>query len=322
MKLSVAVWTFNGEKYISEQLNSIINQTLAVNEIIICDDQSSDSTIEIINSFIEKYPTLIKLYQNKINLNVNKNFEKAITLSTGDYIFLSDQDDVWEKNKVFKIMEIFNSNKNAEGVFSNGYLINDCSEKVVNKSLWENVLFLEHFIKSPADLYNYGTTIRNMVTGATLCIKKETKEFIFPFPKTNSIYHDEWIALILSYRKTLLYSREKLISYRIHSNQQIGVTNPIKLKENTIIINSILNKTKKIKYKHLYLIYKSYFRNYNKFTALKKNYIYSINFDIDFIINNNKQYIIEINKKMKKSSVFLYYLNKFKDKIANKRQLN
>ena len=98
MKLSVAVCTFNGEKYISEQLNSIINQTLAVNEIIICDDQSSDSTIEIINSFIEKYPTLIKLYQNKINLNVNKNFEKAITLSTGDYIFLSDQDDVWEKN--------------------------------------------------------------------------------------------------------------------------------------------------------------------------------------------------------------------------------
>ena len=79
---------------------------------------------------------------------------------------------------------------------------------------------------------------------------------------------------------------------------------------------------KKIKYKHLYLIYKSYFRNYNKFTALKKNYIYSINFDIDFIINNNKQYIIENKKKMKKSSVFLYYLNKFKDKIANKRQLN
>ena len=75
MRLSVAVCTFNGEKYISEQLNSIINQTLAVNEIIICDDQSSDSTIEIINSFIEKYPTLIKLYQNNYNNHLNQSVQ-------------------------------------------------------------------------------------------------------------------------------------------------------------------------------------------------------------------------------------------------------
>lgn len=322
MKTSAAVCTYNGEKYLLEQINSILNQSVKVDEIIICDDRSSDGTVEIIESLTKAHPGVIRYFINEENLKVNKNFEKALSLATGDYIFLSDQDDIWETNKVEEILKVFDQNPTAQGVFTNAFLIDDLGNKRGSKSLWDNVLFRENLIKTPRDLYGYIANVRNMVTGATLCIKKETKDFIFPFPDSKSMYHDEWIALILAYKHTLFYSTEKLISYRVHASQQIGVIEPSVLKKNNMIIESIIDKKYPKKFHYLYLIYKSYFRNYNKFARLKKSYTDKISFDLDTIINTNKDNIIAIEPILKKSNFILYHFRKLADKISGKRQLN
>lgn len=322
MKITAAVCTYNGEKFILEQLKSILNQTVKVDEIIICDDCSTDKTVEIINTLVEKFPEILHFHVNEHNLRVNKNFEKAVSLATGDYIFFSDQDDIWETQKVEQTLEVFKENPTAQGVFSNAQLIDDQGVKRDSNNLWDNVLFLEKAINSPNDLYNYISNIRNMVTGATLCIKKETKKSILPFPDVKSMYHDEWIALILSYKSTLYYTRENLISYRIHDSQQIGVIKPSVLKENSLIIQSIIDKKYPKKFNQLYLIYKSYFRNYDKFTRLKKSYSTQINFDLDAIIQTNKSNILDIGLRLKSTNFVLYYFKKLADIIVGKRQFN
>ena len=107
MKTSVALCTYNGEKYIKYQLDSILNQTVPIDEIIICDDGSTDSTISILNSYREQYPSIFKIHTNENNLRSVKNFEKAISLCSNEFIFLSDQDDIWADHKVKIHLDFF-----------------------------------------------------------------------------------------------------------------------------------------------------------------------------------------------------------------------
>ena len=99
MRLSVAMCTYNGEKYIREQLMSIRNQTLRIDEIVICDDCSEDDTVEIIENLIRQYDLPVRLHVNTWNHGYRKNFEQAICRCSGDIIFLSDQDDIWLPTK-------------------------------------------------------------------------------------------------------------------------------------------------------------------------------------------------------------------------------
>ena len=99
-KISVAMATYNGEKYIREQLNSIANQVILPDEVVICDDASSDSTVNIIKEFLIISPFPVRLHVSLTNIGYAKNFEKAIGLTSGDVIFLCDQDDIWLKDKI------------------------------------------------------------------------------------------------------------------------------------------------------------------------------------------------------------------------------
>ena len=121
-RVSVVLCTYNGEKYIREQLESIVSQTYPIHELLIQDDCSTDATPLIIEEYKEKYP-FIRFYRNKNNLGFNRNFWKAFEKVTGDYIAISDQDDIWVPNKV----------KNVMAVFREGYdcVMHDCS--VVNE---------------------------------------------------------------------------------------------------------------------------------------------------------------------------------------------
>jgi glycosyltransferase involved in cell wall biosynthesis len=98
-KISVVMCTYNGEKYLREQLDSIVNQTYPIYEFIIQDDCSTDATFDILSEYRLQYP-YIKLYQNEKQKGINENFFSAISLATGDYIALSDQDDVWVLDKL------------------------------------------------------------------------------------------------------------------------------------------------------------------------------------------------------------------------------
>lgn len=316
MKISVAMCTYNGAKYISEQLESILHQTLVeVDEIIICDDGSTDNTIQIIEKLRENN-TKIVLYQNEMNLGSTKNFEKAIQLTTGDYIFLSDQDDIWKKDKVVKTIDIFNQNLNAEVVFTNADVVDENSLPIPNITIWDLVFFYENELPKPIDFFDLIAKNGNVVTGATVCFKKELKPFLFPF--SSHVLHDEWIAMVSALKKSLVYSTEKLISYRVHNNQQVGMKNLKKehhLKRKKEVLLGI--KQPKSFKEYRYLLKKSFLKK-TEIQQYKKYNFSFINFDI--LLKNSDLELKLIREKMKKKHPFQYYFTSLLDTILGKRK--
>ncbi len=237
--LSVALCTYNGEKFLDQQLDSILHQTTPINEIIICDDGSTDATIKIIQAFQTKYPSTIKLHINEVSLGAIKNFEKAIGLCSGEIIFLSDQDDVWIENKVKRIIEKFETNPSLEAIFSDANLIDD-KGNLLSKTLFNEYTFddklQEDWSKGRAllDLVYY----RNKITGATLAIKKNIFLRAFPFSKIDKLWHDAYLGLHAAANNSLGWINEPLIQYRIHSNQQVGIGNGITINNNESTIKS------------------------------------------------------------------------------------
>lgn len=325
MKLSVAVCTYNGEKHIKEQLESILHQTVSIDEIVICDDGSKEKTIEIITQFQEKHPNKIFLYNNEENLGSTKNFEKAITLCSGDFIFLSDQDDIWKKNKVEKVVQHFLENPSTEAVFTNGDLMDDENKKIKTHTLWDSVFFIENQLKKPINLFKLISSKRNMVTGATLCIKKETKEFILPFPDIKKYYHDEWIAIIIASRKKLDYLTDELISYRIHSKQQIGGKNSIQkniTQKHLKLSNYVLGNEVPKSYQDFNQLSKTYFRNYLKFKKVSNNTKDNSPINFKEIAESNLELFKKCDNLLKKANPIFYFFRNLTDKIRGKRQLN
>ena len=222
MKISVAFIVYNGARYMRKQLDSILAQTHGVDEIIVCDDASSDTTKEILEEYKNKYLNLFLLHYNNKNLGPTKNIEKAIQACTGELILLADQDDYWETNKVETIVKWFEANPTMNGVFTNGSLMNS-NEKLDNKyGLWEVMSFPYKAIKNGEDLKLYINTVENSVTGATLAIRNDLAFLKQPFPLIKHLVHDRWLAINLAENNSLGILNEKLIHYRIHSEQAIG----------------------------------------------------------------------------------------------------
>ncbi len=314
MKISVALCTYNGSQFIEQQICSILNQTVKIDEIIICDDQSTDTTILILKKLQKDNPE-ITIIENKINVKSTKNFEKAIALTTGDYIFLSDQDDLWKKNKVEKILNVFKLNPTAEGVFSNGDLIDENNTIFTNKTIWDSVFFYEKEFKKPIDFFDIIAKNGNVVTGATLCIKKEIKSFIIPISEEN--LHDEWIASLLALRKTLFYSTENLISYRIHGNQQVGMKRLEKIDNMTSKKRIILGLEKPTKFTDYLILSKKIFLKQKELLNFKK---YNFEFiDVEKLVVQYKSESEEIRKKTKSKFPVRYHLTSIIDSILGKR---
>lgn len=222
--ISVALCTYNGEDFIEEQLLSILTQSLPVDEIIVCDDISTDNTVVIIKTLQASFPSIIKLFINDKNLGARKNFESAISLCNGDYIFLSDQDDIWDFEKVAYTLTRFIEKKDIWGVFTDGNLINEQGQ-LFKATLWDSISF-DNEIQKQANIENMFKVLLhwgNISVGATMCIRKEAKELILPFQLMNTMWHDEWIAFVLANDKKLDYINKRLINYRLHNKQQVGV---------------------------------------------------------------------------------------------------
>lgn len=222
MKISVAFIVYNGDRYMRTQLDSILAQTHKVKEIIVCDDASSDNTKEILEEYKNKHPNLFIIHYNGKNIGPTKNIEKAIQACTGDIILLADQDDYWESNKVLTIVKWFEQNPTMNGVFTNGSLMNS-NEKLDNKyGLWDVMSFPYKAIKNGEDLKLYINTVENSVTGATLTIRNNLAFLKQPFPIIKHLVHDRWLAINLAENNSLGILEDKLIRYRIHSEQAIG----------------------------------------------------------------------------------------------------
>ena len=224
--LSVALCTYNGESFLQEQLNSILNQSEPIDEIVICDDHSSDATVKIINNYQTKFPEIIKLHINEVSLGPIKNFEKAIGLCNGEIIFLSDQDDVWVKDKVKKITKKFQGNPSLDAVFTNANLINQ-NGVLLGKTLFKNLNFsLEEQKKwSEGKAFKEILYYRNKITGATMAFKKSLFEKVMPFLILKNYWHDAQLGLHAAMENKLDWIDEPLIEYRIHDKQQVGIGN-------------------------------------------------------------------------------------------------
>ena len=170
MTTSVALCTYNGAQHIRKQVESIISQTVPVDEIVICDDRSSDNTLHIIEQIQQQTHTNILVYRNETNLGVCANFQKAVNLCTGDIIFLSDQDDVWVPEKVKTIIDWFYLNPSKNVVFSDAILI-DSDGHTIGNSLFNRVGFSEEYRK----YFDAGCELPvfycNHATGATMAIR-------------------------------------------------------------------------------------------------------------------------------------------------------
>jgi glycosyltransferase involved in cell wall biosynthesis len=216
---SIALCTCNGERFLAEQLQSILAQTAASDEIILCDDASEDRTIDIARQYEKALP--MRIIRNEQRLGVAANFAKAINACSGDLIFLCDQDDVWEPGKIRRFVEIFSGTAAPALVFSDAHLI-DRDSRLLPTSLWK----ANGFTAARRDAFENGNALRhllrsNIVTGATAAFRSEFREAILPLP--HGWMHDYWIATLLSALGTVHCEPLPLTRYRVHATQQVGI---------------------------------------------------------------------------------------------------
>lgn len=223
MKISIAICTYNGEKYLPEQLQSILNQTRPPDEIIVSDDNSRDSTVEIIESFAAQSPIPFHIHRNQTNLGSTKNFEKAIGKCGGDIIVLSDQDDVWDKDKLSIFEKTFAENPQAGLVFCDARLVDE-NLNPLGGTNWN----LTNFDARKQTDFAAGASLDYLLKGAyvwgcMMAFRASYKSLIMPIPDDlPGIIHDSWIALLLSATSVLKSVPLSLVDYRQHSAQQLG----------------------------------------------------------------------------------------------------
>ena len=213
--------TYNGANYLQEQLISIMTQICLPDELVVCDDGSTDSTLQILNEFKKDVPFPVKINRNKVRLGATKNFEKAISLCKGEIIALSDQDDVWLPHKLEKIENIFKNNHDVGYIFSDAMIVDE-QIYPIGHTMWESVLFRTHQRKSFKNGFQLEVLLKhNVVTGATMAFRAEIRNWILPI--SNQWVHDEWIALLSSALGIKGdFIEEPLIKYRLHFTQLIG----------------------------------------------------------------------------------------------------
>ena len=322
-KIDVLLATYNGEKYLREQIDSILNQTYSNIRLVISDDCSKDNTREIIKEYEEKDDRVISYFHEK-NLGYVKNFEFLLTKVENDIYMLSDQDDVWLPTKIEhtynKMVET-----NADLVFTD--------LEVVDENLKMMYPSFNDYMKLSRKIKKYKTDYRlqylyNCVSGCTLMSKKKFLDMILPIP-TQSKYaiHDTWIATAIANNGKVEYLDEKTILYRQHGNNQVGtekvshgfekldqvrelfINVKIGLFETYVKIDRIFNDKLKKENKEALEYFKMIenkknvnFRKWNVFHRLYKNetiYYYIINF---FIMNlpGISRILFKIRKALKK----------------------
>jgi glycosyltransferase involved in cell wall biosynthesis len=223
-RISVALCTFNGEPFLLEQLASIEKQTRLPDELVVCDDCSTDGTLEILQRFAERVKFPVEVFQNAQTLGSTKNFEKAIRLCTGDLIALSDQDDIWYPDRLERSEQEFAAHPEAGLVFSDADVIDE-QNRPLGETLWQRLGFAG---KRKQDLLSGQFIVlakHRFVTGATAMFRANLRDRCLPI--ASGWIHDGWIAVVIAAFSKLRPIDERLIRYRIHGTQQVGLQNKL-----------------------------------------------------------------------------------------------
>ncbi len=225
LSLSVALASYNGERYILQQLDSIANQTRLPDELIISDDASVDATPEIARDFALHAPFPVRLLRNSERLGSTRNFETAIRACCGDIIFLCDQDDVWRPDKIALIEGCFINNPQTGAVFTDGDVVDENLHPVGR--LWEIFGFNPKEQRMVAAGNALEVLLRHsVVTGATMAFRSTFRDLVLPLPDLANIWHDAWIALLIGTVSRLDALSAPSIAYRQHGANQVGIRRP------------------------------------------------------------------------------------------------
>jgi glycosyltransferase involved in cell wall biosynthesis len=212
--------TFNGARFLGAQLESIAAQTRPPDELVVCDDGSSDGSVEVVREFARSAAFSTRLAVNDRNLGSTKNFEKAISLCQGDIVALADQDDVWYRHKLERIEQAFLRSSDINLAFSDTDLIDDDS-RLLSGRLWATFFFDRAEQIQFANGHALNVLLKHpVVTGATMAFRRECFGPLQPIPAKQ--IHDRWISFLLSARGQFEVISDPLMQYRQHQGQQEG----------------------------------------------------------------------------------------------------
>lgn len=223
----MALCTYNGARFVGEQLASIAAQTRPPDELVVCDDCSSDATLECIREFTRTAPFPVRVFENEENVGSTKNFERAVELCEGDLIAFADQDDVWLPEKLQRLEEVL-ANESTALAFTDGDLVDE-SLRPLGRRVWETIRFGEEEQRLFREARGFAVLLdHNVVTGAAMALKAEFKKLILPFPNDLMhdgipVIHDWWTALLIAAVGDVVFVSEPLFKYRQHAGQQMGV---------------------------------------------------------------------------------------------------
>ncbi len=201
--VSIAVCTYNGERFLRSQMDSLLQQSWTNTEIVICDDGSTDGTLAILDSYTSD--PRVRLYRNPQNLRLTRNFEKAIGLCTGDYIMLCDQDDVWEKEK---IKTMVNAIGNDVLIYSDSLLIDEEGNDMHTR--------ISRLRRMYTGSDTRGFVLSNCVWGHAVLMHSTLKQYLLPLPP--DVPHDSWIGFVAANIKRIRYIDQPLTRYRQHND--------------------------------------------------------------------------------------------------------
>lgn len=204
MKISVCMATYNGERFIHEQLESILGQLDNEDEVVIVDDASTDSTVRSAEAFHDKRVRIIRQDRNR---GVLQTFEHALKEAAGDIIFLADQDDVWRSDKVSTIKRLFSERPDLSLVLSDSSVV-DSHGQITAKTRFSSGRF------HPGALQNF---IRNRYLGCAMAFRRSILTYCLPFPADIPM-HDMWIGIVNQFVGKTAFIDEPLMSYRRHDN--------------------------------------------------------------------------------------------------------
>ena len=299
--ISIAMTTYNGEKFVSKQIESILKQTYQEFELIVCDDNSSDETISILEEF-QAADTRVHIFKNDKNLGFKKNFEKAISLCNGEYIALADQDDIWEPKHLEILYNSIGDNYLACG---DAIFIDSTDSFFENKKKLSDYNYDLTAITSNMDVIKRILYRGNPYQGASMLLSRDFLSIAMPIPE-NCPYHDVWFALVDSIFDKFSYTSEIVNNYRLHQ-KSVTSHNEKKLFEKIIAfprfsktlidrfgyVNSALtlyeNKIISEEVKEFVCFSREFFSNLNRRVYRLKNYKRFKN-DILRIVYKNNSY--------------------------------
>lgn len=225
--ISVALCTYNGARFIAQQLLSILGQTLQPTEVVVSDDGSTDATLEIVRSTWHSHggdPRVLKVLDGGGRRGVTANFQRAVEACTGDLIALCDQDDVWRPDRLASAVAAFGQRPGLLLQHSDARLVDDAGEPI-GVSLFEAIGVTAGERAAIAEGRPFDAFIRrNLATGATVMFRRSLLDLSLPFPA--EWVHDEWLAIIAAATGEVQLLDAELIDYRQHGSNQIGARKP------------------------------------------------------------------------------------------------